>query len=55
MRVRQMAAPLGAVVEDLDVRTIDAETVKALNQLFCQHHVLVFPQQDLTCCGKTST
>ena len=48
MRVRQMAAPLGAVVEDLDVRNIDAETAKALNQLFCQHHVLVFPQQDLT-------
>ena len=48
MRVRQMAAPLGAVVEDLDVRTIDAETAKELNQLFCEHHVLVFPQQVLT-------
>ena len=48
MRVRQMAAPLGAVVENLDVRTIGAETAKELNQLFCEHHVLVFPRQVLT-------
>ena len=48
MRVRQMAAPLGAIVEDLDVRDINEDVSLELNQLFCQHHVLVFPRQELT-------
>ena len=48
MRVRQMAAPLGAIVEELDVRTVDASVANELKRLFCQHHVLVFPQQQLT-------
>ena len=48
MQVIQMAAPLGAIIEDLDVRDVDASTAAALNELFCQHHVLVFPNQQLT-------
>ena len=48
MQVRQMAAPLGAIIEDLDVRDVDASTAAALNELFCQHHALVFPNQQLT-------
>ncbi|HIG42592.1 MAG: TauD/TfdA family dioxygenase [bacterium] len=59
MRVTQMAAPLGAIVEDIDIRVIegDGDSVKdedvnlstwqKLNQLFCQYHVLVFRNQDL--------
>ena len=43
-----MAAPLGAVVSDIDVRQVGPEQWQVLNQLFCQHHVLVFPQQDLS-------
>jgi taurine dioxygenase len=48
MQVTKMAAPLGAIVEDLDVRTVDVSTATKLNELFCQHHVLVFPNQQLT-------
>ena len=43
MRVTKMAAPLGAIVEDLDVRTVGEEEAATLNQLFGEHHVLVFP------------
>ena len=48
MRVTKMAAPLGAIVEDLDVRTVGEEEAATLNQLFGEHHVLVFPKQELT-------
>ena len=48
MRVRRWAAPLGAVIEGLDVRRVDAETHRELNALFLQHHVLAFPEQRLT-------
>ncbi len=48
MQVRQMSAPLGAIIEDIDVRSVDAADVAELNMLFCQHHVLVFPKQQLT-------
>ncbi len=48
MNVRRLAAPLGATVEDLDVRRVDDRTWQTLNDLFCRHHVLVFPGQDLT-------
>ncbi len=47
MKVRRLTAPAGAVVEDLDVRSIDDETWVELNRLFCEHHVLVFPGQVL--------
>jgi taurine dioxygenase len=56
MRIRRFAAPLGAVVEDFDVRSLggpgdDADSTgiwQSLNEAFCQHHVLVFPAQTLT-------
>jgi len=48
MKVRRLAAPLGALVEDLDVRSVDDATWQTLNALFCDHHVLVFPGQDLS-------
>jgi len=43
-----MAAPLGAVVSGLDVRAIDDEIWSKLDTLFTEHHVLVFPDQDLS-------
>jgi len=43
-----MAAPLGAVVRELDVKNISSETWQELNRLFLQYHVLVFPGQALT-------
>ncbi len=48
MRVRRLSAPLGAVVEDIDVRSIDAAQWRTLNDLLCEHHVLSFPNQQLT-------
>ena len=48
MRVTKMAAPLGAVIEDIDVRTVGEDEAATLNQLFGEHHVLVFPKQQLT-------
>ncbi len=44
---RPMAAPLGAVVNDVDVRAVDDETWQQLDALFVEHHVLVFPGQEL--------
>ena len=48
MQVVPMSAPLGAIVQDLDVRSVDAKLWPTLNDLFNKHHVLVFPNQDLT-------
>ncbi len=48
MQVHRFAAPLGAVVENLDVRRVDAAISRELNALFNEHHVLVFPRQTLT-------
>ena len=48
MQVRRLAAPLGAVVEGIDVANADASCWRDLNELFCRHHVLVFPDQNLT-------
>ncbi len=48
MKVHRFAAPLGVVVDGLDVRRIDAATWQELNALFCEHHVLAFPGQKLT-------
>ena len=47
MKVSQMAAPLGAIIEDVDVKNISHATWQEMHQLFCQHHVLVFRNQDL--------
>lgn len=46
--MRRLAAPLGAVIDDLDVRRVDTATLRKLNALFSEHHVLVFPRQTLT-------
>ena len=48
MKVTRLAAPLGAIVEGLDVRDVDDGTWRTLNDLFCEHHVLIFPGQSLT-------
>jgi len=48
MHVAPMSAPLGAVVRDIDVRTVDEQSWPALNELFNRHHVLVFPDQHLS-------
>jgi taurine dioxygenase len=48
MEVRRMSAPLGAIVEGIDVRSVNDTTWQTLNDLFCEHHVLVFPDQTLT-------
>ena len=48
MQVVPMSAPLGAIVKNLDVRSVDAKLWPTLNDLFNEHHVLVFPNQDLT-------
>ncbi len=47
MNVIPMAAPLGAIVKDFDVRLTDEKIWLQLDQLFCKHHVLVFPGQNL--------
>jgi taurine dioxygenase len=48
MQVERIGAPLGAVVSGIDVREVSDVTWAKLNELFCQYHVLVFPQQELT-------
>ena len=39
---------MGAAVTGVDVRVITSETFETLDDLFCQHQVLVFPDQQLT-------
>ena len=39
MQTRAMSAPLGLIVDDLDVRTINQADWRRLDELFCQHHV----------------
>ena len=48
MKIQRLGAPLGAIVEELDIRTIDAVTWPQINRLFCEHKVLVFRGQRLT-------
>ena len=48
MKVERLSAPLGAVVKGLDVRTLDQSTFEIVNELFCEYHVLVFPDQKIT-------
>ncbi len=47
MKVTRFAAPLGARVTGIDVKRIDDGQWQELNRLFCEHHVLVFPEQQL--------
>ncbi|MEQ8861454.1 MAG: TauD/TfdA family dioxygenase [Pseudomonadales bacterium] len=46
-RIERIGAPLGARVEGIDVREVDQDVWNALNALFLEHHVLVFPEQTL--------
>ena len=48
MQLEQIAAPLGARVTGLDVRSATQDQWQQVNQWFCQHKVLVFPEQQLT-------
>ncbi len=48
MKITPMAAPLGAIVEGVDVRAVTRREWPELNELFCRHHVLVFPGQTLS-------
>jgi alpha-ketoglutarate-dependent taurine dioxygenase len=43
-----MSAPLGAIIEDVDVKEVDQARWQELNSLFCQYKVLVFRCQDLS-------
>lgn len=47
LAVEKMSAPLGARVSNLDVRTAGDEAFEQLDALFCEHKVLVFPDQYL--------
>jgi taurine dioxygenase len=48
MQVERLAAPLGAIVEGLDLPSIDDAVFAELENLFLSHHVLVFPDQELS-------
>ena len=48
MEVEKLAAPMGAAVTGVDVRVITSQTFETLDDLFCEHQVLVFPDQQLT-------
>lgn len=48
MEVERIAAPLGARITGIDVRTLDDEAWRSIHELFLKYHVLAFPGQDLT-------
>tara|TARA_Y100001934_G_C12290243_1_gene744444 strand:- start:699 stop:1493 length:795 start_codon:yes stop_codon:yes gene_type:complete len=48
LKCTRWAAPLGAVVHDVDVRNVSEADHAELNRLFCEHQVLVFRDQQLT-------
>ena len=48
MEVTRFGAPLGGVVHDVDVRSLDDAQFAAIQQAFADHLVLSFPNQDLT-------
>lgn len=52
MKIRRLGAPLGAIIEGLDVRTIDTTIWAEINRLFCEYKVLVFRGQTLTPQGQ---
>lgn len=47
VEIEKMAAPLGAVVTGVDVRSVDDETFATLEGAFAEHHVLAFRDQEL--------
>jgi taurine dioxygenase len=48
MEVDRIAAPLGARVTGIDVRTLDDDAWRDIHKLFLKYHVLAFPGQELT-------
>ena len=48
MELTRTAAPLGARVSGLDVRQITDDQWSLVNDWFCEHKVLAFPDQQLT-------
>ena len=48
MKIEKLGAPLGAIVSDVDVRSVETPQWEELNALFCKHKVLVFPEQQLS-------
>ena len=47
MDITRLSAPVGALINDVDVRSLDEKSFARINTLFCKHHVLVFPGQKL--------
>ena len=48
MKIERLSAPLGARVSGVDVREVGEHEFGLLDELFCEHKVLVFPHQELT-------
>ncbi len=48
MKIERLSAPLGARVSGVDVREVGEHEFGLLDELFCEHKVLVFPHQKLT-------
>jgi taurine dioxygenase len=48
LRVQRTGAALGAEVQDVDLRTLDADTFAAIHQAWLDHQVLLFKDQRLT-------
>ncbi len=48
MKISRMSAPLGAIVDEVDVRNVDDASWQKLNDAFCEYKVLVFPLQTIT-------
>ena len=48
MQLSRLAAPLGAIVEDVDITEMTTEQFTLVNDWFCEHKVLVFRTQTLT-------
>jgi len=47
VHVERLAAPLGAIVSGLDVAKTNEATWSRLDELFIEHQVLVFPDQEI--------
>ncbi len=48
MQIEKLSAPLGARISGYDVRTTTPAEFEELDELFCEHKVLVFSRQRLT-------
>ena len=48
LKVEKLSAPMGAAIRELDVKKLDNQMFEEVDNLFCEHQVLVFPDQELT-------